>query len=116
MPRHPRKAVSRAEVAEVQGAQVDGRKGSATPKAEKVAKYLQLCDLLLRDGRSTQKQMQIVAGGFVYFTTFRRPLLGALNAVWRFIQSFVDGPRVQVIPGVVREELCRFCLSSLWPA
>lgn len=67
VPRHPRKAVARGEVAEVQGAQVDGVRGTASPKAEKVAKYLHLCDLLLQEGRCTQKQMQIVAGGFVYF-------------------------------------------------
>ena len=110
VPRHPKKAVVRSTKAEVQGAEVDGWRGSAAPKAEKVSKYLHLCHLLLEKGRATQRQVQVVAGGFVYFATFRRPLLGALNSVWRFIQSFEEGPFVQVLPREVQVELCRFCL------
>ena len=110
VPRHPKKAVVRSTKAEVQGAEVDGRRGSAAPKAEKVSKYLHLCHLLLEKGRATQRQVQVVAGGFVYFATFRRPLLGALNSVWRFIQSFEGGPFVQALPREVQVELCRFCL------
>lgn len=63
----------------------------ASPKAEKTGKYLQLCQLLLEQGKCTQRQLQIVAEGFVYICAFRRPLLGALNQVWSFIQSFVNG-------------------------
>ena len=63
-------------------------------------------------GSAPQRQMQVVAGGFVYFCTFRRPLLGALNQVWAFIQSFEGGPFVQQIPDGVRLELSRFCLLS----
>ena len=112
VPRHPKKAVARAMHAEVQGAEVDGEKGVASPKAEKLAKYLRLCHLLLMAGKCAQRQMQVVAGGFVYFCTFRRPLLGALNQVWAFIQSFEGGPFVQQIPDGVRLELSRFCLLS----
>ena len=110
VPRHPKKAVARETKAEVQGAEVDGEAGTASPKSDKVGKYLQLCQLLLQQGRCTQRQMQVVAGGFVYFCTFRRPLLGALNQVWTFIQSFVNGPHTQIIPSGVRSELGRFCL------
>ena len=110
VPRRPKKAVAREVQAEVQGAELDGQTGLASPKADKVVKYVQPCHLLLTQGRCTQRQMQVVAGGFVYFCTFRRPLLGALNQVWAFIQSFVDGPFVQVIPLGVRSELARFCL------
>ena len=56
--------------------------------------------------------MQVIAGGFVYISTFRRPLLGALNAVWQFAQGFEHGPWCQVIPSVVRTELARFCLLT----
>lgn len=110
MPRHPKKAVARSVHAEVQGAEVDGEAGVAAPKAEKLGKYLCLCHLLLTTGRCTQRQMQVVAGGFVYFCTFRRPLLGALNHVWEFIHSFEGGSFVQQIPAGVRLELSRFCL------
>ena len=71
--------------AEVQGALVDGRKGIAYPKIDKIARYSQLAKLLLESGEATQKQMQIVGGGFVYMAMFRRPLLGALNHMWDFI-------------------------------
>lgn len=110
VPQHPKKAVSRESRAEVQGAEVDGVRGSAAPKGDKLAKYLYLCQLLLQGGRCTQRQMQVIAGGFVYICTFRRPLLGALNAVWQFVQGFEHGPWCQTIPPVARAELARFCL------
>lgn len=112
VPRHPKKAVSREVKAEVQGAEVDGLRGSAAPKGDTLTKYLHLCQLLMESGRCTQRQMQMIAGGFVYISTFRRPLLGALNAVWQFVQGFEQGPWCQVIPPVVRTELARFCLLS----
>ena len=110
VPRHPKKAVARAIHAEIQGAEVDGETGMAAPKADKLGKYIRLCQLLLSAGACTQRQMQVVAGGFVYFCTFRRPLLGALNQVWQFIQGFENGHYKQKIPDGVRLELSRFCL------
>ena len=110
VPRHPKKAVARAIHAEIQGAEVDGETGMAAPKADKLGKYIRLCQLLLSAGACTQRQMQVVAGGFVYFCTFRRPLLGALNQVWQFIQGFEHGAYKQKIPDGVRLELSRFCL------
>ena len=110
VPRHPKKAVARAIHAEIQGAEVDGVTGMAAPKADKLGKYIRLCQLLLQARVCAQRQMQVVAGGFVYFCTFRRPLLGALNQVWQFIQSFETGRYQQRIPDGVRLELSRFCL------
>lgn len=64
---------------------MDGEARIATPKGEKIAKYVRLaCELLIR-GRASQKELQIVGGGFVYIAMFRRPLLAGLNAVWRRI-------------------------------
>ena len=53
----------------------------------------------------------MVCGGFVYFCLFRRPLLSALNACWRFIESFKAEPPVVrlLIPREVVLELTRFC-------
>ena len=92
IPRHPKKGVSRQLVAEVQGAIVDGRIGVAFPKVEKVLKYCHLASLLLKDGRASLKQMQIVGGGLVYMAMFRRPLLSSLNHVWQLIVE-ADGSR-----------------------
>ena len=68
--------------------------GIAYPKVEKVMKYAHLALLLLKSGRASQKQMQIVGGGFVYIAMFRRPLLGALNHIWEFIVSCEHYPPV----------------------
>ena len=110
IPRHPKKAVSRSLKAEVQGAIVDGAKGCAYPKPEKILKYTQLALLSLRETRCTQKQMQVVAGGLVYMATFRRALMGALNGIWSFIEEFNKYPAVirLEIPSQVKLEVARF--------
>ena len=110
VPRHPKKGVARALKAEVQGAIIDGVKGIAYPKPAKVLKYAQLGSLLLGEKRCSVKQIQIVAGGLVYMSMFRRPLLGSLNAVWRFVQEFKHYPPVikLEIPHEVKLEIARF--------
>ena len=110
VPRHPKKAVASRTVAEVQGAVVDGSRGIAYPKVEKVMKYVQLAHLLLESNEATQKQMQVVGGGLVYMAMFRRPLLGSLNHIWQFIVD-CDGypPFVKFpIPDPVKQEIARF--------
>ena len=110
IPRHPKKAVARQPKAEVQGAVLDGVAGMAYPKVDKVLKYAHLAKRLLEDGRSSQRQMQIVGGGFVYIAMFRRPLLGGLNHIWQFILSCEGSPPVIKfkIPQEVKQELARF--------
>ena len=110
IPNHPKKSVCRSKVAEVQGALIDGEAGIATPKREKVLKYLQLAFLLLREGRANQKQAQVVGGGLVYLAMFRRPLLGCLNGIWRFIVELDKYPPVtkMAIPPIMVLELVRF--------
>ena len=115
LPRHPGKAVSRSVVAEVQGAVVDGTLGVAYPKGQKLSKYMTIAYKLVHETYATQKQMQVVCGGLVYFSTFRRQLLGGLNMVWSFIESFKTcGRHHQVIPLGVKVEIYRFlCLVPL---
>ena len=110
VPRHPKKSVCRASKAEVQGAILDGAKGVAYPKAQKMGKYIQLCMLLLNRGRCSQRQAQVIGGGLVYLSMFRRPLLGGLNALWNFIVSFETHPPVVQLslPAGVSLELTRF--------
>ena len=81
LPRHPKKSVEQQLTAEVQGALIDGVTGKIKPKPSKVLKYVELALLLLNDGRASQKQMQVVCGGFVYCAMFRRAMLGMLNKV-----------------------------------
>eukprot|EP00438_Fugacium_kawagutii_P018228 Skav218343 [mRNA] locus=scaffold755:897997:900780:- [translate_table: standard] len=110
VPRHPKKGVASKLQAEVQGAIVDGQEGVIFPKPEKILRYLHLTKLIILEAEScTQKQMQIVGGGLVYFALFRRPLLGGLNHVWKFITSFEGMPPVVKlsIPPPVKEELAR---------
>eukprot|EP00438_Fugacium_kawagutii_P029122 Skav233719 [mRNA] locus=scaffold2120:365768:377109:+ [translate_table: standard] len=109
VPRHSKKAVASKLQAEVQGAIVDGELGIICPKPEKLLKYLHLTKLLLQDGACTQKQAQVVGGGLVYFALFRRPLLGGLNHLWKFINSFEGYPPVVrlPLPAEVIEELSR---------
>ena len=110
IPNHPKKTVCRQSQAEVQGASIDGELGIATPKREKVLKYIQLAYLLLQEGRATQKQAQVVGGGLVYLAMFRRPLLGCLNGIWKFIVELDKYPPVckLEIPPVMQLELVRF--------
>ena len=110
IPHHPKKSVSQASKAEVQGAIVDGREGVAYPRPEKLLKYVELAYMLIRSGRGTLKQLQVVGGGLVYLAMFRRPLLGGLNAIWEFIQVLSKYPPVTKLPlpRNVVAELARF--------
>eukprot|EP00438_Fugacium_kawagutii_P014624 Skav234625 [mRNA] locus=scaffold171:83113:87878:- [translate_table: standard] len=114
IPRHPKKAAQRQEIAEVQGAIVNGAAGFAVPKPEKILKYSQLAMLVLAQKRCTQKQLQVIAGGLVYVSTFRRAILGSLNHIWTFIEKFNDYPPVVrlEIPALVKLEVAR-CIALL---
>ena len=116
LPIHPKKAVMQQTVGETQGAIFDGVKGKAFPKPEKIRKYVALTLCLLREGRASLKQVQIVCGGLVYLSLFRRPLLGALNSVWRLMGELKALPPVikLPLPSCVKLELVRFlCLVPL---
>ena len=113
VPRNAKKSVSRAKQAEVQGAQVDGWEGKAFPKEGKLCKYLTASLHLCQQERVSQRRLQVVCGGLVYMAMFRRPLLGSLNHVWTFIESFREGsPRFRVLPPVCRLEILRFLSLS----
>ena len=116
IPRHPKKAVCRAVKAEVQGAIIDGEAGVAYPKPVKIYKYVALASLLLQEESCSQKQAQVVAGGLVYISMFRRPIVGCLNQVWQFIERFRGYPPFIkfAIPDGVKLEIARFiCLIPL---
>ena len=111
LPRHPRKSVVSETRAEIQGAIVDGERGTACPKPAKVLLYTQLAVEILARQAATQKEMQVICGGMVYFAMFRRPLLSTLNHVWGFIEAAKKYPPVlrMPLPWEVKLELMRFC-------
>eukprot|EP00438_Fugacium_kawagutii_P000377 Skav221432 [mRNA] locus=scaffold4701:64916:68132:- [translate_table: standard] len=110
IPLNAKKSVQQSTLAEIQGAMVDGVRGIAMPKVEKVYKYIHLALKLISCERCSQKQAQVVAGGLVYMATFRRNLMGGLNAIWTFIQEFNHHPPVVhlEVPEIVKLELVRF--------
>ena len=108
VPRNLKKAVARSDLAEIQGAQVDGQRGIAYPREVKLCKYLAATLSLLEASAVTQRQVQVVTGGLVYVSMFRRPMLGSLNSLWQFIQAFTNPLQRRSLPGPVRHELLRF--------
>ena len=108
VPRNSKKAAERQLVAEVQGACVDGSRGIAFPREQKLAKYVSATLVLVKQPRVSQRQMQVVCGGLVYVSMFRRQLLGTLNSVWKFISSFPPGGGLLPMPPECKVELVRF--------
>ena len=84
------------------------------PKPDKILKYMGLAWELVHRGRSTQRELQVVAGGLVYMAMFRRQLLGGLNAVWRHIEELKHEPPVvrRALPREVKGEILRVCGPS----
>eukprot|EP00438_Fugacium_kawagutii_P011158 Skav227732 [mRNA] locus=scaffold3513:12968:18204:+ [translate_table: standard] len=108
IPRNTKKSVQRAALAEMQGATVNGTEGIAYPRESKIAKYFTMALHLVDSHRATQKQWQVVSGGLVYMTMFRRPLLGSLNRVWTHVESYnTAGPHSRLSPPDCRLEVTR---------
>eukprot|EP00435_Cladocopium_sp_Y103_P012901 s836_g3.t1 len=116
IPRHPKKSVQSLMRAEIQGALLDGREGTMCAKPDKILKYLGLGWELVQRGHASLRELQVVAGGFVYITMFRRPPLCSLNEVWVQIEALKHYPPVVrlPLPREVKLELVRFmCLIPL---
>ena len=79
IPLNEKKSVKQESFAEIQGGAIDGKLGTARPKAEKLGKYASATASLLRRRRCTQKELQVVSGGLVCFAMFRRPLMSCLT-------------------------------------
>ena len=116
LPRHPKKSVSRQLRAEVQGSLLMGDMGVAVPKPQKIMQYLGMALLILQRGECKLKELQVVCGGLVYFTSFRKPLLCGLNEVWKAMEEMKKFPPVinHPLSDKVVSELVRFlCLLPL---
>eukprot|EP00438_Fugacium_kawagutii_P016505 Skav226384 [mRNA] locus=scaffold1028:952:4557:- [translate_table: standard] len=98
LPRHPKKATEQQWLAEGQGALVDGQRGVISAKPAKVAKYIAMTLELLKHGRASQRELQVVGGGLVYLCMFKRPLLCGLNKLWKVIVGLEGAPRSWKVP------------------
>ena len=110
LPIHPKKSLIQKFQGEVQGAWVDGEKGVIMAKPSKIVKYIGLALELIQRCKASQKELQIVGGGLVYASMFRRPSLCGLNHIWRAIVSLDKKPKGLVVD-LKREvvlELARF--------
>ena len=110
LPRHPKKSVENQYKAEVQGTLVDDHQGIVMAKGSKVAKYVKLALEVLAHGSVSQRELQVIGGGFVYIAMFRRPLLSGLNQVWRMITEMGDQQMFRrcLLKKEVASELIRF--------
>ena len=107
LPRHPKKAVETMAHAEVQGAWIDGQQGVVTAKPSKMVKYVALALNMLLKGDASQRELQVLGGGFVYLSMFRRPLLSGLNQIWK---SIVD---LDPLPNGARKPLKREVVAEV---
>ena len=81
LPRHPKKTVQQAKAAEVQGAWLEGYKGTLSPKPAKVVKYIKLALEILGRGRaSTSSWRWLCLRGDVPETSIVQP-----EPIWRMI-------------------------------
>ena len=108
LPRHPKKSVEQALQAEVQGAWIDGVAGTISAKPSKIAKYVALGLEVLREGKASQRELQVIGGGFVYIAMFKRPLLCGLNQIWKTIVDMGEGRSRRIVPKQVMSEIARF--------
>ena len=114
IPVNEKKSVKSGLCGEMQGALVDGVKGTISPKPDKIARYLRGAWYLLQSRRTDLKRIQTVAGGLVYLFSYRRCLMSCLNEVWKFISDFKGClHQWKEIPQAVKTEI--FCSMSLAP-
>ena len=112
VPRNEKKAVFKSSSAELQGAWIDGELGIAYAKPDKTVKYMLGTLEVLRQGRASRKQLQMLAGGLVYLFSFRRPLMACLNDVWQHISRFDNDTISLPLPRKVSEELIASCVLA----
>ena len=110
LPRHPKKSVVQQFRGEVRGAWVDGVQGTVMAKPGKIARYVGLALEIIKTCKASQRELQVVGGGLVYASMFRRPALCGLNHLWRAIVQLERksvGSRVKLKREVILE-LARF--------
>ena len=85
-----KKRVENAMAVEELGALVEGRLGFLGGSPKRFCKLVQATLGILCQPTLSRKQAQIVAGRWVHVLQFRRPGMGFLDHVWKFINSSSD--------------------------
>ena len=114
IPVNEKKSIKSLSKGEMQGGLIDGDEGTVSPKPDKLARYLRGAWHLLQSKQVDLKRLQMVAGGLVYLSSYRRCLMSCLNEVRSFISRFEGRLGVwKVIPDSVKVEL--YCCVALAP-
>ena len=71
---------------------MDGDLGTMCAKPSKIARYVLLAMELIKNGKASQYELQVVGGGLVYISMFKRPLMSGLNLIWRKIVALEGSP------------------------
>lgn len=93
LPRHPKKSVSQQLEGEIQGAWMDGVRGMVLAKPSKIVRYIRLALEVLGAGKASQKELQVIGGGLVYVSMYRRLASGGLNHLWKMIMDLDKKPK-----------------------
>ena len=86
-----KKRVSNCMAVEELGALIDGDLGFLGGSPKRFCKLLQATLGVLSQKILSRKEAQVIAGRWVHVLQFRRPGMGFLDNVWKFINSTSDG-------------------------
>ena len=87
------KSVRRAAGALARGGRLDGKRGTATPSADKAAKYLGCMWHLLGQSSLHWQHRSNAAGQLVFMMQFQRPAFFGLTGLWSAMEYGLDGRR-----------------------
>ena len=104
-----KKRVSGASTAQELGAWIDGDRHTISASGERFIRLVHATLYLLSCRFLNKKAVQIVIGRWVHVLQFRRPLMGLLTQVWKFIST--PHPTPAVVLGT-RQELWKLTLVT----
>lgn len=85
-----KKRVSNCMAVEELGALIEGKLGLLGGSPKRFCKLLQATLGVLSQRTLSRKQAQIIAGRWVHVLQFRRPGMGFLDGIWKFVNSSSD--------------------------
>ena len=109
IPRGEDKAVCRSIEVERLGAALDGRAGRAHGTGKKLLQLVSLALFLLQLDHVPKTLVEMVVGRFIHRMQFRRPSMGMLARVWKYLRRWGNGRQ---LPLEVEEDLLLALASS----